>query len=334
MMAEEPMMAEDSRISRRRFVSLGAGAFVVLSLPLALRRRRALVRRSIPVMGTIAEVAVVHEDPRSAHLAIDAAMAELRWVDRTMSRFSPLSDVGRANLGAAAAPVTVSEETAIVLRESLRWADLSDGRFDPCLGQPAALWNFGSRRRPPPTAEIRRYAGESLYRHLELDASNGRACVRFHSGDVSIDVGGIAKGYAVDRAVRALRERGVTDALVNAGGDLYAMGTSENGDPWRVGIRSPDDPRRLAATIPVSDRAIATSGDYFQYFDYGGRRFHHLLDPATGEPRRSGLHSVTVAADSCMAADAGATAVFGCEPARASRLLGAAAPGAEIIHGV
>ena len=334
-MAEDLMMAEDSRISRRRFVSLGAGAFVVLSLPLALRRRRAFVRRSIPVMGTIAEVAVVHEDARGAHLAIDAAMAELRWVDRTMSRFSPLSDVGRANLGAAAAPVTVIEETAIVLRESLRWAEASGGLFDPCLGQPAALWNFASRRRPPPAAEIRRYAGEGLYRHLELDAANGRAaCVRFHSDDVSIDVGGIAKGYAVDKAVRALRERGVTDALVNAGGDLYAMGTSENGDPWRVGIRSPDDPRRLAATIPVSDRAIATSGDYFQYFDYGGRRFHHLLDPVTGEPRRSGLHSVTVAADSCMAADAGATAVFGCEPARASRLLGVAAPGAEIIHGV
>jgi len=326
------MMAEYPRMSRRQFVSLGAGAFLVLSLPLAVRRRRALVRRSMPVMGTVAEVALAHEDPRSAHLAIDAAMAELRWVDRTMTRFSPLSDVGRANLGAAAAPVTVSEETAIVLRESLRWAEASGGLFDPCLGQPAALWNFGSRRQPPPAAEIRRFAGESLYRHLELDVSNGLACVRFHSGDVSIDVGGIAKGYAVDRAVRALREQGVTDALVNAGGDLYAMGTSEDGDPWKVGIRSADDPRRLTATIPVSDRAIATSGDYFQYFDYGGRRFHHLLDPVTGEPRRSELHSVTVAADSCMAADAGATAVFGCEPARASRLLGAAAPGAEIIY--
>jgi thiamine biosynthesis lipoprotein len=165
-----------------------------------------------------------------------------------------------------------------------------------------------------------------------VDRSRGDHVVRFRSDAVAIDFGGIAKGYGVDRAVRALRDRGVENALVNAGGDLYAIGRSEDGGPWEVGVRDPLDPRRLAATLRVSDRAIATSGDYFQYFDHEGRRYHHLIDPDTGEPRESRLRSVTVAAETCMAADAGGTAAFGCELDAARDLIRRAAPAAEIVH--
>jgi thiamine biosynthesis lipoprotein len=136
----------------------------------------------------------------------------------------------------------------------------------------------------------------------------------------------------VDRAVRALRERGVENALANAGGDLYAIGRSEDGDPWEVGIRDPRDPRRLAATLPVTDRALATSGDYFRYFDHRGRRYHQLIDPATGEPTTAGHHSITIAAETCMAADAAGTAAFGCELDGARELIARTAPEAEIIH--
>ena len=319
-------------VSRRRFLSLGVGAFVVLTLPASLRRMSRQARRSVPVMGTIADLVVVDPDEAKAQEAIDAAIRELRWVERTMSHFTADSDIGRANLSAAAGPVAVTAATAAVLEEALRWAELSDGRFDPCLGRATALWNVGERRTPPSVSETRRFAAERLYQELEVDRWRGDHVVGFRSDAVAIDLGGIAKGYGVDRAVRALRDRGVENALVNAGGDLYAIGLSEDGDPWEVGVRDPRDPRRLAATLRVSDRALATSGDYFRYFDHAGRRYHHLIDPATGEPTRADHHSITIAADSCMAADAGGTAAFGCELAAARELVVRAADGAEIVH--
>jgi thiamine biosynthesis lipoprotein len=308
------------------------GAFVVLTLPASLRRMSRRARRSVPVMGTIADLVVVDPDEAKAQEAIDAAIHELRWVERTMSHFTTDSDVGRANLGAALGPVVVTAATATVLEEALRWAEASDGRFDPCLGKASALWNVGERHAPPSTSETGRFAGGQLYRKLEVDRWRGEPVVRLLSDAAAIDIGGIAKGYGVDRAVRALRERGVENALVNAGGDLYAIGRSEDGDPWEVGIRDPRDPRRLAATVSVADRALATSGDYFRYFDHDGRRYHHLIDPATGEPTTAGHHSITVVADTCMAADAGGTAAFGCKLDHAKEVIARVAPGAEIIH--
>ena len=144
-------------------------------------------------------------------------------------------------------------------------------------------------------------------------------------------MGGIAKGYGVDRAVHALREWGITNALVNVGGDLYAMGSSEDGDPWKVGVRSPQDPSKISEQFEVADAAVATSGDYMQYFNHNGRTYHHLMDPATAEPRESSVHSVTIKADDCLTADAAATTVFGMASARAARLLSVRAPSARIV---
>ncbi len=315
--------------TRREVVTLGIGAFVVAAVPFARRSRTGLVRRTIPVMGTIAEVAVVHRDPLYAHAAIDAAFEELRLVDRLMTRFTPTSEIGRANAGASRDGVAVSEPTAAVLYESLRWAEASDGAFDPCLGRAVELWDVGHRTAPPADGEARKLAGRRLYRALDMY----RNVVRFHDHDVAIDLGGIGKGYGVERAVAALREWGIDRGLVNAGGDLYALGTSEDGDPWKVGIRSPSNPMKLAGEIEVSDDAVATSGDYLQRFSYRGKSYHHLLDPATGTPRETAVHSVTIRAASCMAADAGATAVFGMDDPRARALLQRAA-GAELVKAV
>jgi FAD:protein FMN transferase len=318
--------------SRRDFLALGVGAFVVGAVPWAARRRDVLVRRSLPVMGTLAEIAVVHRDPARAQAAIDAAFAELQAVERAMSRFRPDSDVGRANLSAHARPVEVGPGTAAVLAEALRWAEASDGLFDPALAGAVALWDVGRRQAPPPAADVRRFAGQRPYRHLELGERGGRPVVLFHREGLGLDLGGIAKGHAVDRAVAALRAWGIGNALVNAGGDLYALGRSPEGDPWQVGVRSPEDPAKLVATLRLEDGAVATSGDYVQFFDHAGRRYHHLLDPRSGEPRLSRTRSLTVEAGTCMAADAAATTVFGCPPDEAARILAATAPGARIVH--
>jgi thiamine biosynthesis lipoprotein len=228
--------------------------------------------------------------------------------------------------------VTIGESTAHVVGEALSWAEASGGSFDPALAGAIVLWDVGQRLSPPPAADLRPFSGGGLYRKIELGTWRGASIVRFHSPEVGIDLGGIAKGYGVDRAVEALRGWGIGSALVNLGGDLYALGPSEDGDPWKIGIRSSRDPDRIEGTIAVTDRAVATSGDYAQYFDHRGRRYHHLLDPRTAEPREVDTHSVTVTATNCMAADAAATAIFGCDPRVARRTLRTMVPDGEVIH--
>lgn len=303
---------------RRAFIALGVGAFTLAAIPL-VRRRRRLVRRAVPIMGTVAELVVVHRDVWYAGGAIDAAIARLRTAERTLTRFSATSEIGRANARAAGEAVSVSAETAAVLRAAVAWADRTDGVFDPCLGRSIALWDVGARTAPPSERAVARFAGRGLYRALDIDTWRGRPAVRFTDKDVSVDLGGIGKGYGVDRAVDVLRDWGIRDAVVNLGGDLYAMGESVDGDAWRIGVRSPDEtvgvaslvgPGQAIATIDVRDAAIATSGDYLQYFEYKGRRYHHLLDPSTGAPRARGLRTLTVQATDCMTADAAATAAF------------------------
>lgn len=321
--------------NRRDFISLGVGAFVVGSIPLAVAgRRRQLVRRTLPLMGTLGEVGIVHRDAGYAQRAIDAAFLEMRRVEDLLTRFRADSEIGGVNRLGYSAPQPVSAETAGVLKRSLQWAEASDGIFDPCLGRAIGFWDVSNRKAPPLSSEVLRYASRNLFSALEVGRSGGRDVVLFREEDVAVDLGGIGKGYGVDRAVAVLRDWGIQDALVNLGGDLYAMGTSEDGDPWKVGIQSPDDPSGIVSTLSMENRAVATSGDYQRYFDHGGRRYHHLLDPRTGEPSRTAYRSVTVAAENCMAADAAATTAYVSSVDRAEDAMKRLAPGSEVVHTV
>ncbi|MDH4044056.1 MAG: FAD:protein FMN transferase [Gemmatimonadota bacterium] len=317
--------------SRRDFVALGVGVLVVASVTWR-SRRRTLAQRTIPSMGTVADFTVVHGNEQYAQAAITAAIARLRMVESLMTRYQPSSDVGRANRKAGQDGVRVTPETATVLTTALDWASRTDGAFDPALGGAIALWDVGHRTSPPPADAVRRYAARGFYRALDVGSWAGRQAVRFTQPDVGIDLGGIAKGYGVDQAVAVLREWGITHALVNVGGDLYAMGRSADDGPWRVGVRSPERADRLVAEFDLEDAAVATSGDYLQYFDHHGRRYHHLLDPATGEPTVSRMRSITIRASDCMTADAAATACFGREPSATRGWLGPTE--ARIVHSV
>ncbi len=299
------------RPTRREFLAIGSGVFVALSIPLALRQRLQLVRRSFPVMGTIAEVQVAHSDPRLAEASIDAAIAELRRVEQLMTRFRSDSDIGRVNLGAGSDGVAVSAETAFVIQSALTWSSVSDGAFDPALGSASVLWDVLNRKQPPAGTSVARLASRGLWRKVDLSRVGASHQVRFNDPDVQLDLGGIAKGYGIDRSVAALRARGVSSAIVTVGGDLYALGHGPDGAPWEVGIRDPHQLDRLAGRLAVADRAVTTSGDYERYFTWHGVRYHHLIDPRTAAPRRSAIHSVTVQGDNAMHADAAGTAVFG-----------------------
>lgn len=296
---------------RREFLTLGVGMFVALSMPVALRRRVRLVRRTVPLMGTIAEVQVAHADERFAEDAIDAAIRELQQVERLMTRFRADSDVGRANAGAAREGVRVSGETAIVVAAALRAASKSDGRFDPAVGAASELWNVLQRHEPPPESNVHRLANRHFWRKVDMDAVAEGARLRYEDRDLHLDLGAIAKGYGIDRATQLLRDRGVRHAIVTVGGDLFALGGAPDGDDWTVGIRNPHDLSALSGTLRIRDRAVATSGDYERFFKWRGVRYHHLIDPATAAPRRTSFHSATVLASRCIDADAASTAVFG-----------------------
>ena len=327
-----PDMSRSTRPpTRREFLTLGTGIFVALSLPLSLRRHFTVTRRSVPLMGTIAEVQVAHADERFAQHAIDRAMAELMRVERLMTRFRADSDIGRANLGAARDAVAISAETAAVLEAALRWSVASDGRFDPAIGSASELWDVLNRREPPLDGRVQRVAARGFWRHVDIGTHRGAPAVRYGHPDLHLDLGAIAKGHGIDRAVVVLRELGVAHAIVTVGGDLYTIGQSPAGGPWQVGIRSPHDRTALAATLDVSDRAVTTSGDYERFFRWHGHTYHHLIDPETGAPRITPMHSATVLGADCMNADAAATAAFGLPHDQALAIVRRRIDGAEVI---
>lgn len=320
------------QLGRREFVGLALGAFVVASLPLARRRPAGVVRRAMPVMGTIAQFAVVSRDERHAHAAIDAAIAELLWVERTMTRFTDYSDIGQANLYAKRDAVVVSAETAFVTREGLRWASALDGRYDPAAGAIVKLWDVRHRHEPPADEQVAELAGRRFHRAVEVGIRGDSSVLRYHDDGARLDLGSVAKGYGVDRAVHALRRHGIEKAIVVAGGDIYALGTAPDDEPWSIGIQSPTDERAIAGTLRIANRAVATSGTYRQFFRHGGRTYHHIMDPVTAQPRATRMQSLTIVADSVMHADAATTALFGMDEAAITRELARHLPDARLAR--
>lgn len=246
--------------------------------------------------------------------------AALDDVDDRMSMFQPQSELSSLNRAAQGTPVALSDELYEVLSAACEVSRWSDGAFDVTVAPLVEHWGFGtraSRRVPAPGA----VAADRLrvdWRSLELDASR-RTVIKRHAG-LQADLGGIAKGYGVDRAAAALESRGVQDYMVEVGGEVRTRGVNAAGHAWRIGIEEPDAmPQRARWVVPLAGRAMATSGDYRNYFFEDGQRYSHEIDPLAGAPIRHSLCSVTVVADDCMRADALATAliVLGADRGRA-----------------
>jgi thiamine biosynthesis lipoprotein len=257
-------------------------------------------------------------------------MTELQWVERTMTRFSDASDIGRANRFAHDRAIRVSAATALVTNEALRWASVREGRYDPAIGSVIELWNVASRHEPPPDDRVAELANRHLHRAVEVGTYGGQSVIVYHDAKARLDLGSIAKGYGIDRAITALRDNGIENGLVVAGGDLYALGNSPAGNPWRIGIQSPWDSRAMAGFLEISNKAVATSGTYQQFFRYRGKRYHHIMDPSTARPQATGMESLTIIADSAMHADVAATALYGMAPSAITETLSSQLPGAQL----
>jgi len=259
------------------------------------------------LMSTIVEITAVGTEEESRQ-AMSLAFEEIRRIDGLMSVYNPDSEVSRINEAAGESAVRVSDDTLEVMNESLRIARLTDGALDITVAPLMELWGFGNgENRVPPDDELQEKLKLVDYTKVLVDADSSTA--RLDLPGMRIDVGGVAKGYAVDNAIRVMKEAGIRNALISAGGDIYGLGAPPGKESWRIGIRHPRDRTDLLGILELKDRAVATSGDYENFFEVDGKRYCHIMDPETGRPVQ-GIMSVTIIADTAAEADALATAVF------------------------
>ncbi len=299
--------------SARRQVAAVLGSVVLAAcsggnVPSAVSRHQ-IVERARLSMGSEVRLTAWTDDEARAVRVFEQAFDEFDRLDRLMSVWHQGSDVSRVNAGAGRSKVSVAPETLEVLRIAQQVSEWTNGKFDVTFGALSGLWKFDHDQddRIPAAADVQARLALIDFRALELDAASRTVVLR--RAGMRVHLGGIGKGYAVDRAAAVLRAGGIHDFLIQSGGDLYAGG--RRGDrPWRTGIRDPRGPAdQIIAALDVRDETFSTSGDYERFFMYDGRRYHHILDPDEGAPAR-GCRSVTIVARTAVLADALSTGVF------------------------
>jgi thiamine biosynthesis lipoprotein len=260
-------------------------------------------------MGSMLRLTAWTSDEAAAKSAFDEVFAEFARLEHLMSTWVPQSDVSRLNQSAGVAAVKVHAEVLDLLATARRMSEWTDGKFDVTFGALAGLWKFDHDQDKvvPDAGDVRRRLPLIDYRAVQIDEAAGTAFIARKG--MSIHLGGIGKGYAVDRAADILRRRGVHDFMIQSGGDIYVGGLKDR-RPWRLGIQDPRGPAtRIFAELDLTDGTFSTSGDYERSFLKNGRRYHHILDPATGQPAR-GTRSVTIVTSRAVIADGLSTGVF------------------------
>lgn len=268
------------------------------------------------VMGTKAWVTIAGAGDTAAAGAAQAVFRELYRIESVMSTWRETSEISLLNAGASGEPRAVSAELFALVDSSFRFSRAASGAFDITIRPLVVLWGFqgAGPARIPTDAAIDSARALVGYGKVSLDAA--ASTVALPAG-MQLDLAGVAKGYAVDRCAAILRARGVGNALVNLGGNVYAIGAGPSGDGWRIGIRDPRGGVGTVGTLLLRDAAVATSGNYENFVEIEGRRFGHLIDPRSGRPV-SDVLSVTVTAPTALATDALSTGLFVLGPERAA----------------
>lgn len=264
-------------------------------------------KQVLRLMGNRFEITVVSEDSSWATARINDAVAEISRIEQLLTTFKDSSQTAAINRMAGVEPVPVDREVLELIERSLKISRLTQGAFDITYGSiDQRLWNFDTHMTALPDKETaRRMVRLINYRNVLIDKE--RSTVFLKEKGMRIGFGGIGKGYAADRAKQVLQQKGVTSGVVNAAGDLITWGTQPDGSPWTIGIADPAT-RHPFSTLAISNRAVATSGNYEKYVVIGGKRYSHTIDPKTGYPV-SGIKSVTIICPGAELADALATPV-------------------------
>lgn len=302
--------------NRNTRIAIGLIVGILLIAALCLCPKPPVEVRSGPriVMGTFARVIAVAPRSHTAKNCIDAAFEQLDTVDKLMSVHRDDSQISRVNRDAHKSPVSVDKLTFDVLQKAVEFSKLTDGTFDITVGPLIDIWHCAAEANSVPSdVQLRQARRQVGYEKLILDAND--MTVRFAVEGMKLDLGGIAKGYAIERAVQAMQAGGAVGGMVDVGGDIRCFGTpAPPKKTWLIGLQDPTDPQRLVAsgkillTLTLTNTAIATSGDYRRFILIDGRKYSHIVDRNTGKSAGS-LSSVTIIADNATDADALATAV-------------------------
>lgn len=259
------------------------------------------------VMGTVVSISSSARNEGVARAAIVAAFEQLDRIDELMSDYKPDSELSIVNREAFDIPVAVGPELFSVLETAVKYSRLSGGAFDVTVGPVVDLWRkAGAEGTSPTDKEIAWAKAKTGYDKLLLDKN--RRTVRFEYNGMRIDLGGIAKGYGIDRAVDAMKRAGAVGGLVDVGGDIRCFGKPANKPKWVIGLQDPDTESGMLLTLEIGDMAVATSGDYRRFVVVGGEQHSHIMNPAAGGSVKD-FSSVTVLAKKAIDADALATAV-------------------------
>jgi thiamine biosynthesis lipoprotein len=259
-------------------------------------------------MGSTFEITVVDDDAIRANNHIDAAVTEIKRIERLISSWDMASQTSEINKNAGVKAVRVKKELFQLIERAKSISKLTDGAFDISYASMDRIWKFDkSMEQMPSDKEIKLSVAKVGAKNIELDAKNNT--IFLNKKGMKIGFGAIGKGYAADKAKTLLQERGVSAGIINASGDMNAWGSQPDGTPWRVAIRNPMNKNKVFALMPLQNKAVVTSGNYEKYVRFNGVRYTHIIDPRTGYPATE-LISVTVFAPKAELADALATAVF------------------------
>ncbi len=261
------------------------------------------------LLGTKIDITVSHSSVIECKRACYFVFKEIERIESLLSSQKGDSEISKINNMASQTPVHVSFETYSIISRAILYSKKFDGFFDISIGPVTELWGFNGERKITIPSKEKLNSLKSLVDYNNIFPNIEDTTISLGAKGMKIDLGGIAKGYAVDRAAVVLKEQGILNFIINAGGDIYASGHKSEKINWLVGIKHPRKSQALLAKFELRDYAVATSGDYERYADIDGKRYHHIINPKTGYPVNY-CQSVTVFASSVEAADAWATYLF------------------------
>jgi thiamine biosynthesis lipoprotein len=251
------------------------------------------------LMGTEFEITAIHGSIDSCKKALYYAFKEIERIEKFASNYKDSTEISYVNNNAASFPVKISFELYELIKRSIIYSELYDGYFDITVGPLTDYWGFNSDhplKTPPDSSVIKNLLSFVGYKNLALNPND--TSISFLKKGLKIDLGGIAKGYALNRAVTILHERGIKNFLINGGGDIYASGRKSDGSKWIIGVKNPRENQNIVKRIEVEDCAVLTSGDYERYSIINGVRYHHIFNPKNGFPTRN-CQSATVIMQNC-----------------------------------
>ncbi len=277
-----------------------------------------VLKRAQMHMGTVVSVTAVASNEEVAQIATTAAFREVRRLDELFSTWIGTSELSRINAAAGRHPISVTHDTMDILERSVEIAKLTNGGFNIAIGPAVETWGVTERQHIPSQEELNQI--RPLIDLSQVHVDRKRGTVYLAREGMRIDVGGIGKGYAADRAVEAMRKAGATAGVVALSGDMKTFGRLPGGTLFPFGIRHPRKPDGILAVIDLQDEAISTAGDYERFFERDGIRYHHILDPLTLTPAGE-CQSVTVVAREGVVADGLDTGIFVLGPQRGMQLV-------------